>query len=126
MEKVRSVDPVGPPAIGVPSWGYFAPRCRCRCAWLGNTAAEAFGQAALAVTAIVTDRAAVRLTHGWVTKSSMSSSQRGIIVRSPSARGVAEEAPGAYKDVALVVDAAQADGLAKKVARLEPMICIEG
>jgi tRNA-splicing ligase RtcB len=28
---------------------------------------------------------------------------RGIIVRSPSARGVAEEAPGAYKDVALVV-----------------------
>ena len=32
----------------------------------------------------------------------------GILVRSPSSRGVAEEAPGAYKDVAAVVDAADA------------------
>ena len=33
---------------------------------------------------------------------------RGILIRSPSLRGVAEEAPGAYKDVAAVVDAADA------------------
>ncbi|GIW26242.1 RtcB family protein [Meiothermus sp.] len=52
--------------------------------------------------------------------------QRGIIVRSPSPRGVAEEAPGAYKDVAAVVDAAHAAGLSRKVARLEPLICIKG
>jgi len=51
---------------------------------------------------------------------------RGILIRSPSLRGVAEEAPGAYKDVAAVVDVAEAAGLAKKVARLEPMICIKG
>jgi tRNA-splicing ligase RtcB len=51
---------------------------------------------------------------------------RGIIVRSPSSRGVAEEAPGAYKDVRAVVDAAEAAGLASKVARLLPMICIKG
>jgi len=51
---------------------------------------------------------------------------RGILVRSPSARGVAEEAPGAYKDVAAVVDAAQSAGLARKVARLEPLVCIKG
>jgi tRNA-splicing ligase RtcB len=51
---------------------------------------------------------------------------RGIIVRSPSSRGVAEEAPGAYKDVAAVVDAAHLAGLARKVARLEPLICIKG
>ena len=51
---------------------------------------------------------------------------RGILVRSRSSRGVAEEAPGAYKDVAAVVDAAAAAGLARKVARLEPMICIKG
>ena len=51
---------------------------------------------------------------------------RGILVRSPSMRGVAEEAPGAYKDVSAVVDAAQAAGLASKVARLEPLICIKG
>jgi len=51
---------------------------------------------------------------------------RGIVIRSPSLRGVAEEAPGAYKDVSAVVDAADQAGLARKVARLEPMICIKG
>ena len=51
---------------------------------------------------------------------------RGIIIRSPSMRGVAEEAPGAYKDVAAVVDAADATGLSRKVARLEPIVCVKG
>jgi tRNA-splicing ligase RtcB len=50
----------------------------------------------------------------------------GIIIRSPSARGVAEEAPGAYKDVTKVVDAAEKAGLACKVAKVEPMVCIKG
>jgi tRNA-splicing ligase RtcB len=52
--------------------------------------------------------------------------RRGILIRSPSLRGVAEEAPGAYKDVAAVVDATEAAGLARKAARLEPLICIKG
>jgi tRNA-splicing ligase RtcB len=52
--------------------------------------------------------------------------QRGITVKSPSARGVAEEAPGAYKDVAEVVRVAERAGLAKRVARLTPVICIKG
>ena len=51
---------------------------------------------------------------------------QGIIIRSPSQRGVAEEAPGAYKDVAAVVDAAHAAKLSLKVARLEPLVCIKG
>lgn len=51
---------------------------------------------------------------------------RGIEVRSPSRRGVAEEAPGAYKDVAAVVEAAHQVGLARKVARVEPLIVIKG
>jgi tRNA-splicing ligase RtcB len=51
---------------------------------------------------------------------------RGVLIRSPSSRGVAEEAPGAYKDVAAVVDAADRAGLARKVARLEPLVCIKG
>jgi tRNA-splicing ligase RtcB len=50
----------------------------------------------------------------------------GIIIRSPSLRGVAEEAPQAYKDVAAVVDATEAAGLASKVARVEPLICVKG
>ena len=51
---------------------------------------------------------------------------RGIIIRSPSLRGVAEEAPLAYKDVSTVVDVADKAGLARKVARLEPVVCIKG
>jgi tRNA-splicing ligase RtcB len=51
---------------------------------------------------------------------------RGILIRSPSMRGIAEEAPDAYKDVSAVVDAADAAGLARKVARLEPLVCIKG
>ena len=51
---------------------------------------------------------------------------RGILIRSPSMRGVAEEAPGAYKDVSRVVDAADRVGLSRKVARLEPLICVKG
>jgi tRNA-splicing ligase RtcB len=51
---------------------------------------------------------------------------RGIVIRSPSSRGVAEEAPGAYKDVAAVVDAADHAGLARTVARLEPLVCVKG
>jgi len=50
----------------------------------------------------------------------------GILIRSPSMRGVAEEAPGAYKDVGAVVDAADQAGLARKVARVKPLICIKG
>lgn len=51
---------------------------------------------------------------------------RGILIRSPSMRGVAEEAPDAYKDVSEVVDSADAAGLARKVARTKPLICVKG
>lgn len=51
---------------------------------------------------------------------------RGIVVRSPSLRGLAEEAPGAYKDISAVAEAAERAGLCHKVARVEPLICIKG
>jgi tRNA-splicing ligase RtcB len=51
---------------------------------------------------------------------------QGILIRSPSTRGVAEEAPGAYKDVGAVVAAAEHAGLARRVARFRPLICIKG
>lgn len=53
-------------------------------------------------------------------------SHLGIIIKSPSLRGVAEEAPGAYKDVTAVVDSTEAAGLARKVAKLVPVIVIKG
>jgi tRNA-splicing ligase RtcB len=51
---------------------------------------------------------------------------RGIVIRSPSLRGVAEEAPLAYKDIDRVIDITDKAGLARKVARLEPVICVKG
>lgn len=51
---------------------------------------------------------------------------RGIVIRSTSFRGVAEEAPGAYKNVDEVVDVAELAGLSRKVARLRPFIVIKG
>jgi tRNA-splicing ligase RtcB len=51
---------------------------------------------------------------------------KGIIIKGASFKGIAEEAPGAYKDVTAVVDATQTAGLARKIAQLEPLICVKG
>ena len=51
---------------------------------------------------------------------------QGVLIRSPSTRGIAEEAPGAYKDVHAVVVAAERAGLARRVARLRPLVCVKG
>jgi len=50
----------------------------------------------------------------------------GIRVRAHSARGVAEEAPGAYKDVDRVVAAAEDAGINVRVARLRPLAVVKG
>lgn len=50
----------------------------------------------------------------------------GIVVRCPSSGELAEEAPGAYKDVERVVDVVDQVGLARKVARLRPLGVIKG
>ena len=52
--------------------------------------------------------------------------ERGIEIRSPSMRGVAEEAPAAYKDVDAIVEITERAGLARAVARLEPLVCVKG
>ena len=50
----------------------------------------------------------------------------GIVVRALSARGLAEEAPEAYKDVERVVDVVERAGLAARVARLRPIGVVKG
>ena len=66
------------------------------------------------------------LKHWWGTTVIKELAERGIIIRSPSKRGVAEEAPGAYKSVTAVCDVADKAGLAGKVAKLVPIICVKG
>jgi tRNA-splicing ligase RtcB (3'-phosphate/5'-hydroxy nucleic acid ligase) len=51
---------------------------------------------------------------------------KGVLIRTRSFRGVAEEAPGAYKDVNAVAEAAEQANLARRVARLVPVICVKG
>jgi tRNA-splicing ligase RtcB len=51
---------------------------------------------------------------------------RGIVVRCPSNRGLAEEAPFAYKDVERVVEVVERAGLAGRVAQLEPLGVVKG
>jgi tRNA-splicing ligase RtcB (3'-phosphate/5'-hydroxy nucleic acid ligase) len=50
----------------------------------------------------------------------------GIEIRGHSFRGLAEEAPEAYKDVNRVIQVSHDTGLARKVARLTPMISVKG
>jgi tRNA-splicing ligase RtcB len=50
----------------------------------------------------------------------------GVTVRSPSNRGLAEEAPFAYKDVDRVVGVVERAGLAAVVARLRPIGIVKG
>jgi tRNA-splicing ligase RtcB len=51
---------------------------------------------------------------------------RGILIRTRSMRGAAEEAPGAYKDVDAVAEVTERAGLARRVALLAPRICVKG
>ena len=51
---------------------------------------------------------------------------QGIVVRCPSNRGLAEEAPFAYKDVERVVAVVERAGLAGRVAQLAPLGVVKG
>jgi len=105
----------------------------------GPTPDVAFEQAALALHVVVTRafssacdsagramsrHAALRQHSGRQIDDDLA--ERGILIRSPSTRGVAEEAPDAYKDVSKVILAAENAGIARRVARMRPMICIKG
>ena len=84
----------------------------------------AFGSACHGAGRSMSRHQALRQWHGRDVVKELAA--RGILIRSPSMRGVAEEAPGAYKDVSEVVDAADDANLARKVARLKPLVCVKG
>jgi tRNA-splicing ligase RtcB len=52
--------------------------------------------------------------------------EQGIVIRAGSNKGLAEEAPAAYKDVSRVVEVVHSLGIARKVARLRPLGVIKG
>jgi tRNA-splicing ligase RtcB (3'-phosphate/5'-hydroxy nucleic acid ligase) len=86
--------------------------------------ALAYGSACHGAGRSMSRHQALRQWHGREVVKELAT--RGILIRSPSMRGVAEEAPGAYKDVSEVVGAADDAKLARKVARVEPLVCVKG
>ncbi len=86
--------------------------------------ARAFGSACHGAGRAMSRNKALKTWRGRALVDELAA--EGILIRSPSLRGVAEEAPGAYKDVGAVVEATEAAGLARRVARLEPRVCIKG
>jgi tRNA-splicing ligase RtcB len=52
--------------------------------------------------------------------------RHGVLVRGASWRGLAEEAPNAYKDVDLVAETSERAGLARRIARLVPLGVVKG
>jgi tRNA-splicing ligase RtcB len=89
-----------------------------------GTGERAFGSACHGAGRAMSRHEATRRWNGRALIDDLAA--RGILIRSPSWRGVAEEAPLAYKDVGAVVDASDHAGLAGKVARLAPLVCIKG
>jgi tRNA-splicing ligase RtcB len=67
---------------------------------------------------------AKRSVHGAGLREELEA--RGIHVRAGSLSGLAEEAPGAYKDVDRVVEVVHGAGIARRVARLTPLAVIKG
>jgi tRNA-splicing ligase RtcB (3'-phosphate/5'-hydroxy nucleic acid ligase) len=69
-------------------------------------------------------RQALKRWHGRQVVDELAA--QDILIRSHSMRGVAEEAPGAYKDVHEVAEATERAGLARRVALVRPKISIKG
>ncbi|MEB3321453.1 MAG: RtcB family protein [Synechococcaceae cyanobacterium] len=92
----------------------------------GTEASEslAFSSACHGAGRAMSRRQALKHWHGRQLVDELAA--RGILIRCRSSRGVAEEAPGAYKDVDAVVAAAHEAGLARRVARLVPLITVKG
>ena len=84
----------------------------------------AFGSACHGAGRAMSRTQAKKLWHGRDVIQALE--RQGIVVRGHSYSGIAEEAPGSYKDVTEVVDAAHFAGLARKVARVRPLACVKG
>jgi tRNA-splicing ligase RtcB len=52
--------------------------------------------------------------------------QKGIVIQAKGYKTIAEEMPGAYKDVSDVVNVMHKEGIIKKVAKLRPVGVIKG
>ncbi len=89
-----------------------------------KTGEEAFFSTCHGAGRTMSRKEAMRRVSGQEVIKSLES--KGIIVKCWSPRGIAEEAPMAYKDVDEVVEVVHRAGLSKKVAKLVPLTVIKG
>ena len=85
---------------------------------------RSFGSACHGAGRTMSRGQARRTRHGREVRQELE--DRGIVVRCPSLKELAEEAPYAYKDVDHVVRVVERAGLARRVARLSPMGVVKG
>lgn len=83
-----------------------------------------FGSTAHGAGRMMSRGAAVRTYPYESVKRDLES--KGIQLESASKKGVAEEAPGAYKDVDVVADVSDRVGIGTKVVRLTPIAVVKG
>jgi tRNA-splicing ligase RtcB len=84
----------------------------------------AFGSTCHGAGRVMSRTQATREVRGSELKEELE--EQGIVIRAGSLKGLAEEAPSAYKDVDRVVQVVHGAGLACKVARLQPLVVIKG
>ena len=85
---------------------------------------EAFGSACHGAGRLLARSATRKTSTGAAVLKALN--DKGIALRAASVNAIVEEMPEAYKDVADVVDVVARAGLARRVARLEPMIVVKG
>lgn len=86
--------------------------------------AETFGSSCHGAGRTMSRQQALRQVRGEELKKELES--KGIAVRGGSWKGLAEEAPFAYKDVNSVVEVVDKVGIATKVAKLKPIAVVKG
>jgi tRNA-splicing ligase RtcB (3'-phosphate/5'-hydroxy nucleic acid ligase) len=89
-----------------------------------NSESLSWGSACHGAGRALSRSAAKRQVTGSELRKSLEA--QGVVVRAGSSKGLAEEAPFAYKDVERVVDVVEQVGLARRVARLHPIGVVKG
>jgi len=89
-----------------------------------ETGEEAFFSTSHGAGRTMSRHAAMRAISGQEVISQLK--KQGIIIKCQSRRGIAEEAPLAYKNIDDVVEVVHRAGLSKKVAKLTPLAVVKG
>ncbi len=85
---------------------------------------RSFGSTCHGAGRVMSRRQAKKSVRGSALQNELE--KKGIYIQAGSLAGLAEEAPQAYKDVDMVVNTVSGAGIAKKVARLRPVVVVKG